>query len=233
MVGITPTPSPFINSARRYPLLATDYESLDLTAFLPVPLLDADDINTGSFDNMVETPPALGGSAYGPGDTYDDLTMISPTISVDSEINSVTFSFAPFEDPASGSTLIEILFTVSIQPTPYPDNEPLFFPAQSIENAGAVQASNSFSTLFVDQPELVVYKVCRMVVGAFLPEKKYRQTKPWQLAPELPPHSTTAPFISPILSPHPHPTQTHRSLAGSGWNRQRRPGRHHRWRDQL
>jgi fimbrial isopeptide formation D2 family protein/uncharacterized repeat protein (TIGR01451 family) len=120
----------------QYTVPTSDFESLRLTDFLPLPIFDATDHNAdgvvdaaddwtfnlaGSFDGSA---PASGQIEFGANDTFyasnaPDSNII-PTISVGSS-NELQLTFGSYDDPSSQSSVIEIYFSITAQNDPTAD----------------------------------------------------------------------------------------------------------------
>ncbi len=135
-----------------YTLPSSDTELLEITDYLPLPVLDADEMTT--FDETIAgTIPPAGTATFGSGDTFYALSGIIPTLNVDSDANSVTFDYGPeYDGPGQDLSTVQILFTVTITDDPFADG-------LLLTNFARASESNSFGTTSVDD------KLVQFVLG--------------------------------------------------------------------
>ena len=121
-------------------LPTSDVENLTLTDYLPLPVFDATEL--ASFQDVVDsTVPAAGFAKFGPADTFRSYSGIVPSVTNDSGANSVTFSFGNYDNPANQSTVVDLLFTVTMTDVPYADQ--LFLTNQVRGSEGSTNAGTS------------------------------------------------------------------------------------------
>jgi|GEM_PF-3219830 len=106
----------------RQDLPSSDSDTLVLTDFLPLPIIDAAEIVT--FDDVTDaTVPLAGYAKFGPDSTLNAAlaSPVLPTISADTANNSLSFDFGSFDDAADTTTVLDILFTLTVSNAPYLD----------------------------------------------------------------------------------------------------------------
>jgi len=121
-----------------YTLPTSDFENLTITDFLPLPALVADDFDgddfggdawtfnlAGSFDAVA---PDAGVVEFGENDTFFNSNAANGSdyfdasnIIVDATANSLQFDFGTYDDPTNQESLIELLFTVTLQDDAFAD----------------------------------------------------------------------------------------------------------------
>ena len=156
---VTLSPQDTITFRFQYDLLTSDVEDLEFTDFLPLPVLDADEIIT--FDDVLDsTIPAAGHVKFGPDDTFRNYSGIVPTLSVDSLNNSFTLTYGDFDSTANTPTLIDIFFTVTVSNDPFADE--LYLTNEIFAYEGSTNFSVSSSTSIIRfvlyEPELNITK---------------------------------------------------------------------------
>ena len=168
------SPGDVVTYALTYDLPSTDFEQLVLTDYLPLPLLVAGDPDADGgagpdwrFDAAFAglTPPA-GTVTPGAADTFfnsDPGTsdyFSDADITVDSVGNSVSFDFGTFDDPASGATTIQLLFSVTVSDAPFADGLFLTNIARASENSTQFTPSSQdgIVQVSVDEPDVRVTK---------------------------------------------------------------------------
>jgi LPXTG-site transpeptidase (sortase) family protein len=143
----------------RYTLPSTDFEDLYFIDYLPLPIFLATEVT--SFDTTVSAaaPPA-GSAKFGPLETSFTVHGITPSISSSAAENSLRFDIGTFDDPADRSTVVDLLFTVTVQNDPFADGLYLTNQARSHEgstNAGD-QNSDQIVQLILQEPYLQITK---------------------------------------------------------------------------
>ncbi len=104
-----------------YTLVTSDFENLVLTDYLPLPIFDATQVTM--HNNTVCGVPAAGSSCLGPGDTYHSLPAANiPTVSTNGTSNWARWSYGNYDGPNNSSSVIDLLFTVTVQDDPFADN---------------------------------------------------------------------------------------------------------------
>ncbi len=104
-----------------YTLVTSDFENLAITDYLPLPIFDATQVTTHS--NTICGVPAAGTSCLGPGDTYHSLPAANaPTVSNNGTSNWARWSYGNYDGPNNTPSVIDIVFTVTVQDDPFADN---------------------------------------------------------------------------------------------------------------
>lgn len=156
---VTLTPEDTITFRFQYELPTSDVEDLSFTDFLPLPVLDSDEITT--FVDIVDgTVPAAGSVKFGPDDTFRNYSGIVPTIGVNSADNSFTLTYGNFDSVDNTSTLIDIFFTVTVSTDPFADELYLTNEIYAYEGSTnySVSSSTSIIRFVLYEPELLSYK---------------------------------------------------------------------------
>ncbi len=152
--GSTDLPSPLIMRPGdtvtyriRYSMPTNDVEDLEFTDYLPLPVLDATEIQT--FDDVSnDIVPVAGHAKFGPDDTfhniYDDGSGHDyPSITTSGPENSIRFIYGDFDDNDTAERTIDLLFTVTVNDDPFADG--LYLTNQVRANDGSTNAGASFS----------------------------------------------------------------------------------------
>jgi uncharacterized repeat protein (TIGR01451 family)/fimbrial isopeptide formation D2 family protein len=164
-----------------YSLPTSDFETLVLTDYLPLPVFsvtDPDDNgvpNAWAFDDTISAaaPPA-GTYKFGPTETFRPLAGNgvgcpiapgatgdgTPCVTVNADNNALIFSYGNFDDPANTDTQIDLLFSVTVSDDPFADGLYLTNQARASEgttNAGDQQL-DSIVQIILTQPVLVSTK---------------------------------------------------------------------------
>lgn len=143
----------------RYTLPSTDFEDLYFIDYLPLPVFLATEVT--AFDPTVSaSAPPAGVAKFGPLETSFAVHGITPTITTSGAENSVRFDIGTFDDPADRSTVVDLLFTVTVQNDPFADGLYLTNQARSHEgstNAGD-QTSDQIVQIILQEPYLQVSK---------------------------------------------------------------------------
>lgn len=103
-----------------YSMPASDVEDLVLTDFLPIPIFDATELLPVT-QGITGAIPAAGDWAIGPSDTFNaqfGVAYPNPTIST-TGANTVAFNFGDFNNTSNLASVIDILFTVTVQTEPF------------------------------------------------------------------------------------------------------------------
>lgn len=117
---VTLSPNDTISFRYQYTLPTSDVEDLAFTDFLPLPILDADEITV--FDDIQDaTIPAAGHAKFGNADTFRDYSGIVPSLSIDSPNNSFTLTYGDFDSTNNTPTKVDVLFTVTVSNDPFAD----------------------------------------------------------------------------------------------------------------
>ncbi len=146
----------------RYTLTTSDFENLSITDYLPLPVFDATEVT--SFVSAVDaTAPAAGTAKYGPADTFHAYSGLDPSLTADGAANSLVFDYGSFDSPADTSTVIDLLFTVTVTNEPFADG--LYLTNQVRVHEGSTNAADATADAIVQirlrEPSLAVRKgVC-------------------------------------------------------------------------
>jgi LPXTG-site transpeptidase (sortase) family protein len=155
-----------------YVMPTSDEENLEFADYLPQPVFFVDDPDADDYPGHSDGPawlfdavgqsgqpavtPVPGHANFGPADTFYDYSGIVPTVSTDSVNDRLGFYYGDFDDPASQSTTVDILFTVTVATEPFADQMYLTNQAHAIEgstNAGEVP-SDAIVQLILTEPVL-------------------------------------------------------------------------------
>ncbi|MBL8093887.1 MAG: DUF11 domain-containing protein, partial [Anaerolineales bacterium] len=142
-----------------YTLPQTDFENLEFTDYLPLPVFDATTITVFTTTVSAGAPPS-GMAKYGPSDTAFAVTGITPVITTTASSNTVAFGFGSYDDPGDSSTTVDVLFTVTVSDDPFVDGLFLTNQVRASEgttNAGS-QVDDSIVMIELGQPELAILK---------------------------------------------------------------------------
>ncbi|MFM8539615.1 MAG: isopeptide-forming domain-containing fimbrial protein, partial [Planctomycetaceae bacterium] len=143
-----------------YTLPFSSIKDYQITDFLPLPIFAAQSL-TFAGGGPSSTAPATGQWKYGPTDTYAAISGITPTTSVNTAANSVSWNFGTFEDPADRSSITDILFTVTATNRPFADGLLLTNQAEQTERneTGDILTSNTaLAQVQISEPLLDVTK---------------------------------------------------------------------------
>ncbi|MBN2085466.1 MAG: DUF11 domain-containing protein, partial [Anaerolineales bacterium] len=146
--------------------------NLEFTDYLPLPIFfvadpDANDYPAHgngpawAFDAVGQSgqpsvTPDPGHANFGPSDTFYSYSGIVPTVNTNVANNLLGFFYGDFDDPASDSTTVDLLFTVVVATEPFADQMYLTNQAHAIEgstNAGEVP-SDAIVQLILTEPVL-------------------------------------------------------------------------------
>jgi fimbrial isopeptide formation D2 family protein/uncharacterized repeat protein (TIGR01451 family) len=119
----------------KYKFPVSDLEDFRFIDYLPLPVLHADDpdgdLSAGpawSFDPTVSAAAPLAGVAkYGPDDTFNALLggnpspAPEPTIVANAVDNTLTFEYGDYDDPGQRASVMDILFTITVNNEPFAD----------------------------------------------------------------------------------------------------------------
>lgn len=191
----------------RYTLPTSDFETLVISDYLPLPILYVTEItafdDVGGFGNPVVIP-AAGHVNYGPADTFRALAGDgvgctggapigsppanadgTPCMSVDSGSNSVSFNYGNYDDPANTDTEIDLLFTTTVSNDPFADGLYLTNQAHAFEgttNAGT-QSLDGIVQVVLSEPALVFGK---SVIASDNPNAVYTPALPGSVTFNVP-----------------------------------------------
>ncbi len=156
---VTLTPQDTITFRFQYELPTSDVEDLAFTDFLPLPVLDSDEITT--FDDVIDsTIPAAGHIKFGPDDTFRTYSGIVPGVSVNSADNSFTLTYGDFDSTDNATTLIDIFFTATVSSDPFADELYLTNEIYAYEGSTnySVSSSTSIIRFVLYEPEVYITK---------------------------------------------------------------------------
>jgi LPXTG-site transpeptidase (sortase) family protein len=123
----------------RYTLPTSDEEDLTITDYLPLPVYDATEMLAGNFIASVSSGPTdvpgAGWAMFGPDDTFYAYSSIVPVITVDAAGNWIEFFYGDYNNPAHNPTVVDLLFTFTIQTDPFADK--LFLTNQASIHEGS------------------------------------------------------------------------------------------------
>lgn len=118
----------------KHALPSSDSDYLTVTDYLPLPIFDAAEVAT--FDDVTDAAvPDAGHAKFGPDSSLNSAlsSPVIPTLSSDLAANSLIFDFGSFDDPGDTSTVLDILFTVTVTNAPYADGSVLTNLAVGVE----------------------------------------------------------------------------------------------------
>jgi uncharacterized repeat protein (TIGR01451 family)/fimbrial isopeptide formation D2 family protein len=142
----------------QYDVPSTDFSSIDMDDFLPLPMFTAGEVTTFNASSPLGTIPAAGNANFGPSETLYSYLATEPVLTNQAG-NVLRFSWASTHDPASADRQIDVLFTVTI-------NDAAYAPGMYITNQATVTenniqssfASNSIQQIELEVPELTITK---------------------------------------------------------------------------
>ncbi len=157
------SPGDLVTYRLQYTQPASDFETTVLTDFLPLPVFSATELTT-----LTNSPcgfPAAGQICLGPADTYHSLNdppvnepnpVVVSTFSVNGGANSVTITYPSYDSQLNRSSVIDLLFTVTLEADPFADGLFLTNQANALEgttNAGD-QELNGIVKIQIGEPSL-------------------------------------------------------------------------------
>ena len=114
------SPTETITYRIKYTLNTSDIEDLEINDYLPLPVLDADELTI--FDDVISAAvPAAGHVKFGEDDTFRTYSGIVPAIVVDSLNNSFQLYYGDFDSTLNEVQVIDLLFTVTVSDDPFAD----------------------------------------------------------------------------------------------------------------
>jgi uncharacterized repeat protein (TIGR01451 family)/fimbrial isopeptide formation D2 family protein len=153
------TPKDTITYRLKYNLTTSDEEKLKFTDFLPLPVLDADELTV--VDDVISAAiPADGHVKFGPDDTFRNYSGIVPTLSIDSVNNSFSLFYGNFHSPLHTPTTVDLLFTVTVSTNPFADGLYLTNQAEVLEgstNHGFL-SETAIIQFILEEPEVSITK---------------------------------------------------------------------------
>eukprot|EP00163_Fabomonas_tropica_P004285 TRINITY_DN1377_c0_g1_i1.p1 TRINITY_DN1377_c0_g1~~TRINITY_DN1377_c0_g1_i1.p1 ORF type:complete len:2112 (-),score=502.77 TRINITY_DN1377_c0_g1_i1:52-6387(-) len=108
----------------QYDMMTSDFANFKLNLYLPVPLLDASQLNTAFPGTSTNGLPDNNHLIYGPDDTLHTLNNagIKPTVSVaGTGKNVIVLEWADYSAAGSAKTLVDLLFTLTVSDKPFSD----------------------------------------------------------------------------------------------------------------
>ena len=159
---VSVSPGDTITYRITYTLPTSDFESLSLTDYLPLPVFTSTEVTT--FGSCPSGIPAAGTSCYGETDTYHSLpntpTPITPTLTTSAGSNSVIWTYGDYDAPNNLPSKIDLLFTVTVNNQPFADGLFLTNQAHAYEystNAGDHNA-NGIVQILLQEPVVNIKK---------------------------------------------------------------------------
>lgn len=126
------TPGDTVTYRLRYTHPTSSFENFSLTDFLPLPVFNA--VEVTGFSNTVCGVPGAGAACLGPADTYHTLSgAVTPALSTNAANNTVKFTYGSYDNPANPTSVVDLLFTVTVQGQPFADGLFLTNQARSVE----------------------------------------------------------------------------------------------------
>lgn len=135
-------PGDTITFRLQYQIPTGDVEQLRLRDWLPLPVLDATEVTTFT-DTISGSPPPAGNAHFGPLDTFRTLSGLVPVLTTDATGNWLEFNYGTFANPANSSAVVDLLFTVTVNPAPFADGLYLTNQARASEQNTFVEASTA------------------------------------------------------------------------------------------
>ena len=158
-----------------YTMPASDFEPTVITDYLPLPVFFATEVTT--FSNTICGVPAAGNACLGSNDTFSTLTTpvpSAPTLSTDGIANTVKFSYAAYDNTSDITSMVDLLFTVTVTGEPFADG--LFLTNQANVTEGTTNAAptaqNAIVLIKLNEPALYTTKAAVSTDnpnGVFLP----------------------------------------------------------------
>ncbi len=153
------TPGDTITYRLQYTHPTSDFEQFSVEDFLPLPVFSATEV--ASFSNTVCGAPAAGAACLGPADTYHTLTgAVTPVRTTNAANNTVKFTYGNFDDPTNPTSVVDILFTVTIEGDAFADGLYLTNQARSTESTTqtSVRTADAIVQLQIFEPVLGMRK---------------------------------------------------------------------------
>lgn len=142
-----------------YTLPTSDFEDLELSDYLPLPVFTAGEVST--FSNTVCGVPGAGTSCLGPSDSYHSLTgAVSPTLSTTAAGNNVTWNYGDYDHVSNPSSMIDLVFTMTVNNQPFADGLYLTNQAHVQENStnAGSQDANAIVQILLQEPFVTISK---------------------------------------------------------------------------
>lgn len=125
----------------QHPMPISSFEDFSMVDYLPLPVFDATEVFIFNPTVDAVAPPA-GTAKFGPAETLFGLSGQSPEVTTDAIDNTITFNYInDFNDPTNTATVIDLLFTVTLNNSPIADDLILTNLVQS--NEGSTNSGNN------------------------------------------------------------------------------------------
>lgn len=95
---------------------SSDIESLVITDYLPMPVLETDSMSFNSSGSL-----SVGQVTLGPSDTFHAVYSSEPDVRYDAGRNMIEFDYGSFDSDKNETTTIDLLVTVSVADKPFAD----------------------------------------------------------------------------------------------------------------
>jgi hypothetical protein len=144
-----------------YTLPTSDYENLHLDDYLPLPVFEVGAPADWTMDSTVDAAaPAVGHAKFGPSDTFHAYSGLTPTLSVNSGANELSFDYGDYSNPAHTGTTIDLLFTLTVSSRPFADNLYLTNQAHALEGTtnATDQVADAIIQIQLGEPVLTTTK---------------------------------------------------------------------------
>ncbi|MDO9084700.1 MAG: sortase [Anaerolineaceae bacterium] len=139
----------------RYTLPTSDFEDLEVTDYLPLPIFTSTEVT--NFNNIVCGIPTAGSSCYGVNDTYHLISgAVTPTVTSNSAANSVIWTYGNDDGIGRLSSEIDLLFTITVNNLPFADGLFLTNQAQVVEGSTNASGNNANNIIQVQLTQPVV-----------------------------------------------------------------------------
>ena len=142
-----------------YTLPTSDFEDLELSDYLPLPVFTAGEVST--FSNTVCGVPGAGTSCLGPTDSYHSLPgAVTPILSTTVAGNNVIWTYGDYDHISNPSSMIDLLFTVTVNNQPFADGLYLTNQAHVQENStnAGSQDANAIVQILLQEPYVTISK---------------------------------------------------------------------------
>jgi fimbrial isopeptide formation D2 family protein/uncharacterized repeat protein (TIGR01451 family) len=142
----------------QYEVPSTDFTSVVMDDFLPLPMFTASEVTTFNASDPLGTIPLAGNANFGLNETLYGYLSTAPTLSTEAG-NVLRFSWPATHDPSNADRQIDIMFTVTINDAAYAPG--MFITNQATVTENNIQssfASNSIQQIELEVPELTITK---------------------------------------------------------------------------
>lgn len=153
------TPGDTITYRLRYTHPTSDFENFSIEDFLPLPVFSATEVD--SFSNTVCGVPAASDACLGPADTYYTLAgAVTPALTTNAANNTVKFTYGDYDNSSHPSSVVDLLFTVTIEGDPFADGLYLTNQARSTEGTtqSNVRTADAIVQIQIVEPVLGIRK---------------------------------------------------------------------------